>query len=157
MAALYTFNHILLPTYHTVPTLYLINLLKMIRTLNIIIIKDRNHQYFNFPLRCTCFNSSFKVSGTLVKSSSSSKTTLKEVFVSILTLFESLHISFYHLSHFYHQSNFNLKKSASKVEILTYRTFSQKKTAVLLDFVQMRGGRALPNFLSPFYKCIFGH
>ena len=30
------------------------------------------------------------------------------------------------------------------------------KTTVLLDFVQMRGGRALPKFLAPFHKCIFG-
>ena len=30
-----------------------------------------------------------------------------------------------------------------------------KKVAVLLDFVQMRGG-ALPKFLNPFHKWIFG-
>ena len=33
---------------------------------------------------------------------------------------------------------------------------SRKKDVRLLDFVQMRGGRALPKFLSPFHKCIFG-
>ena len=34
-----------------------------------------------------------------------------------------------------------------------------KKTAALLDFVQMRGGGLgpCPNCLSPFHKCIFGH
>ena len=31
-----------------------------------------------------------------------------------------------------------------------------KKTAVLLDFVQMRGGVPCPIFLVPFHKCIFG-
>ena len=37
-----------------------------------------------------------------------------------------------------------------------WRTVSQGKTAVLLDFVQMREGRALPKFLAHFHKCIFG-
>ena len=36
MASLPTFNHLLLPTNHTVPTLHLIYLLKMIKTINII-------------------------------------------------------------------------------------------------------------------------
>ena len=35
--------------------------------------------------------------------------------------------------------------------------FTKKKVAVLLDFVQIRGGESCPNFLSPFHKCIFGH
>ena len=35
-------------------------------------------------------------------------------------------------------------------------TVSWGKTAVLLDFVQMReGGRALPKFVAPFHKSIF--
>ena len=33
---------------------------------------------------------------------------------------------------------------------------SRKKAAILLDFVQIRGGRVLPNFLPPFHKCVFG-
>ena len=36
-----------------------------------------------------------------------------------------------------------------------FGTASRGKAAVLLDFVQMRGGGS-PNFLLPFLKCIFG-
>ena len=32
----------------------------------------------------------------------------------------------------------------------------EKKIALLLDFVQIRGGGPCPNFLAPFHKCIFG-
>ena len=32
----------------------------------------------------------------------------------------------------------------------------EKKVAVLLDFVQMRGGGPCPNLLSTFHKCIIG-
>ena len=35
------------------------------------------------------------------------------------------------------------------------RTVSREKTAVLLDFVQVRGG-GTAQFLAPFHKCIFG-
>ena len=45
MASLPTFNHLLLPTNHTVPTLHLIYLLKMIKTINIIKNNDEIHQY----------------------------------------------------------------------------------------------------------------
>ena len=33
---------------------------------------------------------------------------------------------------------------------------SRKNAAVLMDFVQMRGGAPCPNFLPSFHKCIFG-
>ena len=42
------------------------------------------------------------------------------------------------------------------VMIITLEMVSRKKVAVLLDFVQMRGGGPCPIFLSPFHKCIFG-
>ena len=40
--------------------------------------------------------------------------------------------------------------------VLTLGKVSRKNAAVLLDFVQMRGGKPCLNFLSPFHKCIFG-
>ena len=37
----------------------------------------------------------------------------------------------------------------------TLAKVSRKKAAVLMDFVQMRGGGPCPNFLAPFHECIF--
>ena len=45
----------------------------------------------------------------------------------------------------------------SKLTNFIREGFTKKKVAVLLDFVQKRAwGKALPKFLAPFHKCIFG-
>ena len=116
MASLPTFNHLLLPTNHTVPTLHLIYLLKMIKTINIIKSKWWNSSTLStFHFDAPALTQLLRFPARWSSQAPPQKQPWKKSLFQYWPFFNH-YIS--PLSHFYHQSNFNLKKSASKVEIL---------------------------------------